>query len=127
MVERFNRTLDNQMAIFVEKHMQKNWDEQMPLLLLFYRTAVHESTKQTPPNLMFGRKLTLSIDLLYGRPPGQLQAPSTLGDYVSKLRKRLEDIHEFSRLRIRVASGRMKRRYNVKIACSTSEQTVAIC
>ena len=46
MVERFNRTLGNEMAIFVEKH-QKNWDEQIPLLLLFYRTAVHESTKQT--------------------------------------------------------------------------------
>ena len=104
-----------------------NCDEQIPLPLLFYRTAVHESTKQTPANLMFGRKLRSPIDLLYGRPPGQLQAPRTLGDYVSKLRKRLEDIHEFSRLRIRVASGRMKRRYNVKIACSTSEQTVAIC
>lgn len=41
MVERFNRTLENQLAIFVEKH-QRNWDELIPILLMAYRSTVHE-------------------------------------------------------------------------------------
>jgi len=30
---------------------QKNWDEQLPKVLLAYKTAVHESTKFTPSNM----------------------------------------------------------------------------
>ena len=41
MVERFNRTLENQLAVFVEKH-QQDWDDHVPLILLAYRSAVHE-------------------------------------------------------------------------------------
>ena len=68
MVERFNRTLENQLAIFVEHH-QKDWDDHVPLLMMSYRSAVHESTKQTPAKLMFGREVNLPLDLLFGRPP----------------------------------------------------------
>ena len=63
MVERFNRTLENQLAVFVEKH-QQDWDDHVPLILLAYRSAVHESTGQTPSCLMFGRDVNLPVDLL---------------------------------------------------------------
>jgi hypothetical protein len=53
MVERFNRTLENQLIIFVQKH-QQDWDNRIPLILLAYRSAMHESTGQTPSCLMFG-------------------------------------------------------------------------
>ena len=36
MVERFNRTLENQLAIFVERH-QKDLDDHVPLLMMPYR------------------------------------------------------------------------------------------
>ena len=68
MVERFNRTLENHLAIFVEQN-QKDWDRWIPSLLMAYRSSVHETTKQTPACLMFGRELNLPIDLLYCRPP----------------------------------------------------------
>ena len=68
MVERFDRTLENHMAIFVEQS-QKDWDRWIPFLLMAYRSSVHETTKQTPACLMFGRELVLPIDLLYGHPP----------------------------------------------------------
>ena len=35
---------------------------------LTYRSAVHDSTQETPALLTFGRELTLPIDLLYGSP-----------------------------------------------------------
>ncbi|CAB4029533.1 Retrovirus-related Pol poly from transposon 412, partial [Paramuricea clavata] len=111
MVERFNRTLENQLAIFVEQN-QRDWDRWIPFLLLAYRTSIHESTKQTPACLMFGREVRLPIDLLYGRPPEPV-LPSTVDDYVSNLRGKLEEIHKFARIQMCVASDRMKLRYDV--------------
>ena len=51
------------------EHHQKDWDDHVPLLMMSYRSAVHESTKQTPVKLMFGREVNLPLDLLSGRPP----------------------------------------------------------
>ena len=105
-LERFNRTLENQLAIFVEHH-QKDWDDHVPLLMMSYQSAVHESTKQTPAKLMFGREVNLPLDLLFGRPPNK--KVKSLDDYVEMLEKRLENVYEFARIRTRVASDRMKK------------------
>ena len=40
MVVRFNRTLENQSAIFVEKN-QEDWDRWIPFVLMAYRSSVH--------------------------------------------------------------------------------------
>ena len=42
------------------------WDRDVPLLLLTYRSAVHGATRETQAKLMLGRELTLPVDLLYG-------------------------------------------------------------
>ncbi len=60
MMERFNRTLENELAIFIEKH-QQDWDSHVPLILLAYRSPVHESTGKTPSFLMFGREVNYSL------------------------------------------------------------------
>ncbi len=39
------------------------------LILLAYRSAVHERTGQTPSFLMFGTEVNLPVDLLFGHPP----------------------------------------------------------
>ena len=39
--------------------------------------------------------------------------PSVIEDYVSELQEKLEEIHQFARVRMRVASDRMKRRYDI--------------
>lgn len=51
-VERFNRTLSTQLAIVVEQQ-QCDWDRHLPLIMMAYRSAVHESTGCTPAVLMF--------------------------------------------------------------------------
>ena len=61
-VERFNRTPENQLVIF-EEHDEKDRDDHLALLITLYRSAVRESTKKTPANLMFGREFNLPIDL----------------------------------------------------------------
>ena len=94
------------MAIFVEHH-QKVWDDHVPLLMMSYRSDLHESTKQTLAKLMFGREVNLPLDLLFGRPPNE--KVKSLDDYVEMLEKRLENVYEFARIRTRVASDRMKK------------------
>ena len=66
MVERYNRTLENQLATFVEDH-QRDWDLHLPLLVMSYRSAVLETTRLIPAMLMFRRELRVPMDLLIGR------------------------------------------------------------
>ena len=67
MVERFNQTLENGLSMFVNDH-QTDWDKHIPLLLMAYRTAKHQTTKLTPSRMIFGREIKLPIDLWAGRP-----------------------------------------------------------
>ena len=93
---------------------QKDWDRWIPFLLMAYRSSIHETTKQTPACLMFGRELVLPIDLLHDCPPPPVpELPSVIEDYVSELLEKLEESHQFARVWMRVASDRMKRRYDI--------------
>ena len=94
MVERFNRTLEAQLSTFVNDH-QRDWDQLVPLMLMAYRSAVHESTGCSPASLMFGQNWKLPIDLLYGRLEAEpIQSATT---YALKLQERLEQVHHFAR------------------------------
>jgi len=110
MVERFNRTLLNHLSIFVSKN-QTDWDMHLPMLLLAYRSAVHEAIKLSPSEMMFGRSLRLPCDLLFGRPS---DTPSSPEQYVRDLESRLESVHQFARERINLVSDRMKARYDIR-------------
>ena len=61
LVERFNHTLLNMLSIAA----QRDWDVQLPLIMIAYRTSVQESTGATPFSLMFGREAHLPIDVWY--------------------------------------------------------------
>ena len=69
MVERYNRTLATQLSMFVNEN-HSDWDEHSHTVLMAYRTAVHESTGQTPARLMMGHELRIPLDLMFGQPPG---------------------------------------------------------
>ena len=123
MVERFNRTLEAQLSMFVEDH-QKDWDQLVPLMLMAYRTAVHETTGCTPASLMFGRDLKLPIDILYGRPETEHAQHTT--SYALKLQERLEKVHHFARQRLQMMSDRMKRHYDNQLMGSKLQAGTAV-
>lgn len=110
MVERFNRTFERHLAKVVSAH-QQDWDQHLPLFLLAYRSAVHETTGQAPSSVIFGRNIKLPGDLLFGKPKDK-NIP--VADYVKKLEERLEDIHQFTRQHINLVSDRMKARYDIR-------------
>lgn len=49
-------------------HNQKDWDFYLPLLMMAYRSSVHETTKCTPSAMMLGREIRLPTDLALGIP-----------------------------------------------------------
>ncbi|KAJ8948272.1 hypothetical protein NQ318_020757 [Aromia moschata] len=100
MVERMNRTINRYLSKVVSDH-QRDWDQFFHLLLLAYRSSIHETTGQTPASIVMGLRL-------YNRGTTWLER-----DYVSTLRQRMDDIHERVRSNIKGVSDRMKETYDI--------------
>lgn len=113
MVERVNRNLGAQLALVVAKD-QKDWDLQLPLVLMACRSATQETTECTPALLMLGREVRTPPTLAYRRPPDTPQVPAG-PEYATQLRQRLEQAHEFSRGQAETAGARQKRAYDLHI------------
>ncbi|UYV63838.1 K02A2.6-like [Cordylochernes scorpioides] len=47
---------------------QRDWDSQLPILLMAYRSSVHETTGYSQAKMLFGRELKLPCDLIFGCP-----------------------------------------------------------
>ena len=92
MVERYNRTLKQQLSQFVEEQ-QKDWDVQVRLLLMAYRAANHDSTKLTPAKLMLGHELQVPVDLVFGRPEPSM----SVTDFVRKVEGDLSRVNKFAK------------------------------
>ena len=112
LVERFHRTMGQQLAILTSQH-QRDWDNYLPLVLMACRTAVQESTSCTPSLLMLGRELRTPAELAFGRPP---DAPdcSPGPQYARRLQDRLESAHLFAQEQQQRAGVRQKINYDVK-------------
>jgi hypothetical protein len=110
MVERFNRTMEQHLSKVVDQH-QRDWDRHLPLFLLAYRAAIHETTHQTPAKILFGHELRLPCDLSFGSPA---RVPKDVSSYVDELQEAMHSIHDLTRSHILVASDRMKTRYDLK-------------
>ena len=85
MVERFNRTLLDMLAIAVGDH-PSDWEIHICKLCFAYNTSTHSSTGYSPFFLMFSRQATIPVDLMYCLNQGQ---EKTLRDYVHHLREGL--------------------------------------
>ena len=110
MVERYNRTLAQQLAKYCADS-QEDWDVKLPTLLMAYRSAVHEATEYTPARLMFGRELRLPVDLVTGRPP-DVGLPTVTSGFAAALQEHLADVHHQVRGKLQVAGQSMKETYD---------------
>lgn len=60
--ERFNQTLVNTLAKFAQEN-QANWDQNLQEVVYVYNTAIQESTRHSPFEVMFGRQGRLPVDI----------------------------------------------------------------
>ena len=110
--ERFNRTIEDMLSKYISKD-QRNWDKYLPLLLLAYRSSVHESTQQTPYMMMFGRHALLPIDLTC--PRSSAEKDMSESEYVQTLQGRLEVVYNSARSEMANASDRQKKTYDHRV------------
>ena len=110
-VERMNRTLIELLALNVANPTE-NWNLNLGLMLIAYRSAVQSSTGLTPQFMMFGRKMRLPLVIMY-RPP---EASHSRLDYPNEVRKTLADAYERARERLHLAHNRQKDYYDLRMS-----------
>lgn len=109
MVERFNRTLVDIVAIMLEPTKnQDDWDLQIDFATLAYRCSPQESTGETPNMMMLGREVALPLDLMTEPPEDE----DEMNDYAEDLRDRMRIAHDRARKKLQVEGVRRKRNYD---------------
>ena len=112
MIERANRTIINMLSAFVSDH-QRDWDQYVPLVMMAYRSSVHDSINISASMMMLGREIQLPIDLIFGSPDSERNEYVYGSLYAKELQDRLIEVHEFARKRMKIASDAMKRKYDL--------------
>jgi len=110
-VERFNRTCQQMVKVFINEN-RNDWDDHLPLLLMAYRSSPQESTGMSPNMMMFGDELPAPIDLMVGAPPRHDGRYRCHTEYVEWLRKTMMRAHKFARDQLGVAAKRQKDYYD---------------
>ena len=111
MVERFNRTLLNMLSIAVGED-EMSWDLQLPLLLLAYRTSVHDTTGTSPFELMYGREVRLPEDIMFALPA---TVETARADYKGILKRHLQHAYQLVRKHTRRQQEHQKFNYDRSI------------
>ncbi|XP_038058673.1 uncharacterized protein LOC119729953 [Patiria miniata] len=111
MVERFNRTLVNIVAIMMkDQGNKKDWDRELPFATAAYRSTPQESTGETPNMVMLGREVSLPIDLTIGEPSAEEETQDL--DYAQEMRMRMQRSHDRARKCLAKSARRQKRHYD---------------
>jgi transposase InsO family protein len=104
MVERFNRTVQNMLSMFVNEN-RADWDDLLPYIMMAYQATVHESTGFSPNQMMFGREIFCPLDLMVGLPP-EYRETICVVEYVEWLRRAIRKIFQCASEHLAIASSR---------------------
>ena len=91
---------------------QSEWDSQLPVLMLAYRTSTQETTGATPFSLMFGRSARLPIDLEFNLPSPNYVS---LDQYQNHLQQQLRQAYTAVREHSLAEQARQKRLYDKSV------------
>ena len=112
LVERFNRTLVNVVAILLEGDRgSRDWDKLLPYAASAYRSSPQESTGESPNMMMLGRETSLPIDLTMPAAPKD----ERLGDFAEDLKMRIQQAHQRAEECFQKSAARQKRNYDRKV------------
>lgn len=118
-VERFNRTLAAMLSAVVEPD-QRDWDLHLPYVTAAYRATRHPATGFSPNFLVFGREVTLPVDVMYGPPPGETS--QEVGPYAADVRTKLQGAFQAAFARLNRVADRQKQRYDQQVHVSTFKE-----
>ena len=92
---------------------QSNWSQQLPYVMMAYRTSVHESTGYTPHFLVYGQEVCLPIDFMYPNPSDQ--SPADIHEFVSARQVRFQKAYDSARTALNFNQRRRNALYNRKV------------
>ena len=107
--ERNIKTLTRMIALHLEGQDQDHWDEMLPFLSMAYRSTPHETLGVTPNFMMFGREISMPVDVML---PPCLDDHITPHEYVQKLKNKLTYAYELARKSLKKGAERQASLYN---------------
>ena len=112
--ERYNQTLINSLSKFVQED-RTTWEERLGEVVYAYNTAVQESTKHTPFEVMFGRVARLPVESTNADPESRVEQFIAADDMDEEERAvERKELEEDVRKNIAVAQEKQKRYYDLK-------------
>ena len=93
MVERQNRTIQQMLSAYVNER-RDDWSDH--LIMMAYRSSVHQSTQSTPNLIMFGGEVNLPLTVEHGVFPTE-DRPQCPVEYVEWVQNILERVLRFVR------------------------------
>ena len=112
VIERMNKTLQNMLAKCINEE-QSNWSQQLPYVMMAYRSSVHESTGYTPQFLVFGQELSLPLDCMYPKP--QENHTGDIHEFVHNKQQAFQRAFELVRRNLNEKQKRRNAIYNKKV------------
>ena len=112
VIERMNKTLQNMLAKCINDE-QSNWSQQLPYVMMAYRSSVHESTGYTPQFLVFGQEMSLPLDCMYPNP--QENTTTDIHEFVHNKQQALHRAFELVRRNLNEKQKRRNEIYNRKV------------
>ncbi|XP_036140388.1 uncharacterized protein LOC118644842 [Monomorium pharaonis] len=105
-LERSHHVLTEYLKTQIDK--EDNWDDYINMALFSYNTSVHERTKFSPYELIFGKLARLPSS----HPPLESNNENTYHEYITDLANRLHETREEARQNLISAKERSKRYYD---------------
>ena len=112
VIERMNKTLQNMLAKCINEE-QSNWSQQLPYVMMAYRSSVHESTGYTPQFLVSGQELSLPLDCMYPNP--QEITTTDIHDFVHNKQQAFQRAFELVRRSLNEKQKLRNAIYNKKV------------
>lgn len=115
-VEKFNHTLAVMLTMYCEKQ-QNLWDTYLQQVMMAYRSSVQASTTKTPNSMVFGREIIMPLQALTPVPEFEKDTSehfNSAENYVSNLKKKLEENYTIARKSLKKAAVYQKRHYDLK-------------
>jgi hypothetical protein len=112
--ERFHRTLNSMLAKVI-KDSQRNWDEQLPMVMAAYRASPHSATGYSPNRLFLGRENRMPLDLIMGTPSEDAEQHVSTDEFVQQAKMDAETCYELARKELKVSAERRKKTYDIKV------------
>ena len=121
LAENVNKTLQNMLVCMAEDN-PFGWHKLIRLCCYAYNSSVQDSSMETPAMMMFGRELTLPVDLITPLPESNPSMPLNESEFVLDLQKRLQVTHDRARHCQQKATLRQQKYYNNRLKLNSFQR-----